>query len=123
MNKNTILLIDDEKIIRETGRAMIEVMGYKCIIAANGRDGIKKFKDSYKDILLILLDVEMPDMKGDEVYEILKREFKDIKILFTSGYGKDYLEKKVFGRKVENFIPKPLSVTELSIKFEQILEN
>ncbi len=122
MKKKIILLIDDEKIIRDTGAAMIEMMGYNCVTASSGKDGIKLFRELYGKIFLVLLDVEMPDLKGNEVGEILKSEYPDVKILFTSGYGKQYLEDKIFGKKVENFIPKPLSVKDLSIKFEQLMD-
>ncbi len=121
MKKNYVLLVDDEKVIREIGREMIEILGFKCITAKDGKEGLKLFRKHSNDILLVVLDIEMPDISGDKISDILSEEFPGVKILFVSGYGKEYLEKKVFKRKLNNFISKPLSVKQLSLKFNQML--
>ncbi|MEN8223528.1 MAG: response regulator [Acidobacteriota bacterium] len=121
--KNHILLIDDEKVIREIGQEMIEHLGYKCIIAKDGEEGIKLFRKNSKKILIVVLDVEMPGISGEVVSKTISEEVPDARILFISGYDRDYLEKKVFGKEIENFIPKPLSVKSLSRKFNEMLRE
>jgi len=121
--KKHILLIDDEKVIREIGQEMIEILGYDCIIAKDGEEGVDLFRKNLKDILLVVLDVEMPGISGEVVSNIISQEAPGTKILFISGYDRDYLEKKVFGKKINNFMPKPLSVKSLSRKFSEMLRE
>ena len=121
--KNHILLIDDEKVIREIGQEMIEYLGYKCIIARDGEEGVKLFRKNSGKILIVVLDVEMPGISGEVVSNIISEEAPDTRILFISGYDRDYLEKKVFQKKIQNFMPKPLSVKSLSRKFSEMLRE
>ena len=121
--KDHILLVDDEKVIREIGQEMIELLGYKCIIAKDGEEGVELFRRNSTKILIVVLDVEMPGISGEVVSNIISEEVPDTRILFISGYDRDYLEKKVFGKKIENFMPKPLSVKSLSSKFNQMLKE
>ena len=121
--KKHILLIDDEKVIREIGQEMIELLGYKCIIAKDGEEGVELFRKNLEKILIVVLDVEMPGISGEVVSNIITEEVPDTRILFISGYDRDYLEKKVFGKKIENFMPKPLSVKSLSRKFNEMLRE
>ncbi len=123
MGKGHILLVDDEKIIRELGQEMIEILGYKCITAKDGEEGIEIFKKNKEKILLVVLDVEMPGISGEIVSKRISEELPTIKILFISGYNREYLEDKVFGRKIKNFMPKPLSVKSLSLKFNEMLRE
>ncbi|MEN8152950.1 MAG: response regulator [Acidobacteriota bacterium] len=121
MKKKSVLLVDDEKIIREIGREMIEALGFNCITAKNGNEGLKIYRENADEIILVVLDVEMPDISGEKVSRILSEEYPGIKIVFVSGYGKEYLEKKIFKKKINNFISKPLNVKQLSSKFEKML--
>jgi two-component system, cell cycle sensor histidine kinase and response regulator CckA len=119
-----VLLIDDEIVIREIGYEMLESLGIPCIMAEDGETGIKKFKESQKDIAIVILDVEMPGLSGDKVYHILRGIDPDLKILITSGYAQNYLESKYFKSKLEHFIPKPFQLNQLSNKLgTMILSN
>jgi len=121
--KNLILLVDDEKVIREIGQEMIEILGYDCIIAKDGEEGVALFRKNAADILMVILDVEMPGISGEVASDIISGESPGTKILFISGYDREYLEKKVFGKKITNFMPKPLSVKSLSRKFSEMLRE
>ena len=123
IKRNQILLVDDEKVIREIGQEMIEILGYECITAKDGEEGVELFKKNSKKIVIVVLDVEMPGISGDVVSNIITEESPDAKILFISGYDREYLEKKVFGREIKNFMSKPLSVNSLSHKFNEMLRG
>ena len=123
MERDHILLVDDEKVIRELGQEMIESLGYKCITAQNGEEGIEIFRQNSGKILLVMLDVEMPGISGDAVSTAILKQSPGTRILFISGYDKDYLENRVFKREIENFMPKPLSVKALSRKFNEMVRG
>lgn len=123
IKKTQILLVDDEKVIREIGQEMIEILGYECITAKDGKEGVELFKKNSKKIVIVVLDVEMPGISGEVVSNIITEEVPNAKILFISGYDREYLEKEVFKRKITNFMAKPLSVKSLSHKFNEMLRG
>jgi two-component system cell cycle sensor histidine kinase/response regulator CckA len=118
-----ILLIDDEAVVREIGCEMLENLGYQCIPAETGEEGIQLYKENIDKIVLVILDIEMPGISGDKVYGTLKELDPDLKILLISGYAKNYLEAKYFKQKLNHsiFMPKPFQLHQLSQKLETIM--
>ena len=117
-----VLLIDDEAVVREIGSEMLEFMGIPCITAENGEEGIRLFKERKDKIVLVILDVELPGLSGDKVFDILKKINPNIKILLISGYARSYLEAKYFKRKLEHFMPKPFQLEQLSKNLKSVME-
>lgn len=118
-----VLLIDDEAVIREIGCEMVESLGWPCITAENGEQGIQLYEENKENIRLVILDVELPDISGEKVYETLKQKKPDIKVLLSSGYGREYLESRFFKQKMEHFIPKPFQLSKLSHKINQLMQE
>jgi len=116
-----VLLIDDEEVVREIGSDMLKTMGVKCLTAGNGTEGIDMFKKNSAEIKLVILDVEMPGISGDKVFQILRGITPGVKILIASGYGKEYLETTIFKSKISHFLPKPFKIEQLSHKVNQLL--
>jgi two-component system cell cycle sensor histidine kinase/response regulator CckA len=118
-----ILLIDDEAVVREIGCEMLESLGYQCIPAETGEEGIQLYKENIDKIALVILDIEMPGISGDKVYGMLKELDPDLKILLISGYAKNYLEAKYFKQKLNHstFMAKPFQLHQLSQKLETIM--
>ena len=81
-----ILIIDDEAVIRNLLKAMLEREGYETVTASGGQDGIKIHRENPAD--LIITDLIMPDKEGLETIMELRREFQDVKIIAMSGGGK-----------------------------------
>ncbi len=102
---NTILFVDDEKIIRKVGKKMLETFGFSCILAVDGVDCLEKYNLYNNDIDLIILDLSMPKKNGIETLKELQIINKDIKVLLSSGYT-DFLINDLLCDTVE-FIHKP----------------
>lgn len=117
------MLIDDEAVIREVGGEMLESLGWLCITAKNGEQGIQLYEENKENIRLVILDVELPDISGEKVYETLKQKNPAIKVLLASGYGQEYLESRFFRQKMEHFIPKPFQLSKLSHKINQLMQE
>ena len=79
---NKILLVDDEEILREVSKELLMECGYQVISAKNGQEALSLYRKHYAEIDLILLDMSMPGMSGDEVYGKLKADFPDIRLFF-----------------------------------------
>lgn len=121
-SRGLILLIDDEEVIREIGSEMLETMEMTCICAENGEKGLELFRKRKDEIFLVILDIELPGQSGEKVYEELVKIKPDVKVLFSSGYGKEYLESRFFkSGKMRYFMPKPFQLNELTRTINQLL--
>lgn len=123
LQRGLLLLIDDEEVIREIGSEMFESLGFNCITAPDGAQGIQLYKENMASIRLVVLDIELPGLSGEKVYESLKEINPDIKILLVSGYGKEYLEACYFKKKLEHFVSKPFQLNKLSQKIDLLMQE
>ncbi len=118
-----ILVIDDEEMVRETLRLVLENKGYEVEEAENGADGIDLQRKNPFD--LIITDILMPTQEGIGTIVELKKEFKDIRIIAISGGGRtdkvDYLESaSMLG--ANKVLAKPFSNEELVLSVEECLQ-
>jgi len=110
----TILLVDDEEIIRNVGAAMLEELGYKVIIAENGLEAVNIFTAQHKAIDLILSDMIMPVMNGREAFYKFRKIDKNCKVVIASGFTKDENLDELKTAGLNGFIKKPFTNAELS---------
>ncbi len=85
----TILVVDDEEIIRQSSRRLLEKLGYRVLTAENGKIAARIYKEKEDIVSLVLLDMVMPIMDGVETFVSLHRMNPDAKILLFSGYSND----------------------------------
>lgn len=121
--EGTILVIDDEEGVIKLCRSMLERMGYRVLEAKTGAEAIAVVQQHDKRIDLALLDVLMPDIKGDSLYPLLKNLRNDMKILVSSGYAMDSPVKNILEAGADGFIQKPYTKIELSKKINEILNG
>ncbi|MFC1828969.1 PAS domain S-box protein, partial [Thermodesulfobacteriota bacterium] len=119
----TVLLVDDEDIIIEVGRAIIESLGYTVLIAAGGEEAVDIYRKSADKIDIVVLDMIMPGMGGGEVYDRLKEINPNIKVLLSSGYSINGQATKILERGCDGFIQKPFNIMDLSIRIREILDK
>jgi CheY-like chemotaxis protein len=121
----TILLVDDEEIILDVGRELLETLGYRVFVARSGMDAIdivrKARGSSAPD--LVILDMVMPRMGGGEVYDRLKEIRTDLKVLLSSGYSINGEATEILERGCDGFIQKPFQMKELSVSIRGILDK
>lgn len=119
----TILLAEDNILISEFIKKLLEEYGYKVITSVDGQDAINKFKTHKDEIHLAILDVIMPYKNGKEAYDEMKTIKPDIKVLFISGYSSDIIKKFEILEKDFAYIEKPILPTKLLIKVREILKK
>ena len=119
----TILLAEDEEAVRELIRNMLVEAGYKVIEAVDGADTVNKFMGNKDKVSILLLDVRMPKISGEEAYEKIKKMKPDIKVLFISGYPADMIQKQSLIEEGLNFIAKPIFPLELLKRIRSVLDN
>jgi CheY-like chemotaxis protein len=119
----TVLLVDDEEVILELTRELLEVMGYRVLTATDGKEAVEVYKKNRDETDIVLLDMVMPNMGGGQAYDRMKEINPDIKVLLSSGYGIDGEATQILERGCDGFIQKPFSVMDLSQKLRQILDR
>ncbi len=116
----TILLAEDDDIVRGATVAILEYRGYRVITAENGEEAVRLFKESHIDMLL--LDVIMPGMNGVEAYRIIKEIAPDIRVLFTSGYTAEVLDRELIQEKDVRLLHKPIPPDTLLKVVREVLD-
>ena len=119
----TVLLVDDEDMIIEVGREIIETLGYEVLIAKGGKEAIEIYQKNHGKIYMVLLDMIMPDMGGGETYDKLKEVNPDIKVLLASGYSINGQATEILEQGCNGFIQKPFNITDLSKRIREILDQ
>ncbi len=85
----TILLVDDEHYVIETGRLVLESLGYKVLEARNGLEAVEVFQANRDVVELVVMDLVMPTMSGVKAVEGIRKIVPDVKVLYCTGYDKD----------------------------------
>jgi two-component system cell cycle sensor histidine kinase/response regulator CckA len=119
----TILLIDDEEMILDVGKALLEKLGYRVLAADGGRQGLEIYRRNSAEIELVILDMIMPEMNGAETYERLKEMDPRVKVLFSSGYTMSSVAKDILKQGSHSFIQKPFDLKKLSHTVRQSLQT
>ncbi len=111
MNKGRILIIDDEEILRESCRRVLEPAGYEVRTAKAGREGLQLLDAGRVD--LVLTDLKMPDIDGIEVLIRIKENWPDTQVIIMTGYGTVNTAVRAMKMGVFDYIEKPFSPDDL----------
>jgi signal transduction histidine kinase len=121
--RETILLAEDEPLVRRVLRRTLESAGYAVVEAADGEEAVKRFTEDPDRIHLCLLDVVMPRRNGKEAAEAIAALRPGTRVLFASGYAAEVLEDRGHDRLGADFIAKPVTPEELLGKVREVLDR
>jgi len=110
----TILVIDDEEVIRQATRAALERSGFVVLLAENGQAGVDLFRREAGRISLVILDLTMPVMGGEEAFDLLRAIQPKVPILLASGYDEANTLMRTAGKDFAGFLQKPFDVSRLT---------
>jgi signal transduction histidine kinase/ligand-binding sensor protein/ActR/RegA family two-component response regulator len=119
----TVLFVDDEDMISEVGETILKELGYKVLLARNGKEAIEVYSNNKNKIDLVILDMILPEIGGDKAYEIMKDINPDIKVLLSSGYSVEGDAAKILERGCDGFIQKPFNMKQLSKNIREVLDR
>jgi two-component system cell cycle sensor histidine kinase/response regulator CckA len=117
----TVLVVDDEEVVRRTAKAALERYGYTVLLAENGQVGVDVFRHLSDRITLVLLDMTMPVLGGEETLTHLRRIRPDVKVLLSSGYSEVEAVRRFSGKGLAGFIQKPYTAADLAASVQQAL--
>jgi two-component system, cell cycle sensor histidine kinase and response regulator CckA len=123
LGQGTILLVEDEPSVREMGQMMLEKLGYRVLATGEPDEAFKHVRNNASEIQLLITDVVMPKMNGKDLAKEMDSICPGIKTLFTSGYTRTVIAKHGILDSGVNFIQKPFSISDLSVKVREILNS
>jgi CheY-like chemotaxis protein len=118
-----ILLVDDETMVADVGKAMLETLGYQVFISINGQEAIEVVARHGSAIDLVILDLIMPGMDGGQTFDRIRNLQPEIPVILSSGYSLNGQASDIINRGCDGFIQKPFTLSKLSQKVRQILDK
>jgi two-component system cell cycle sensor histidine kinase/response regulator CckA len=120
-DKNPIMVVDDEPVVRKLVSAMVSQLGYTAITADSGEHALTLYKTLKGPLALLITDVVQPGMSGPMLAEKLTALQPDLKVLYISGYDNTHVVKKYVVEHGHALLPKPFTVDQLHDKMREIL--
>jgi two-component system cell cycle sensor histidine kinase/response regulator CckA len=117
----TILLVEDEEMVSQVGQALLEKLGYRVIVAKDGKQAVDTVVKKGDGIDLVILDLIMPEMGGDKAFDLIREIQPAMPVILSSGYSSNGQVNAVMQRGCNEFIQKPFTISELSQKVRKIL--
>ena len=117
----TVLVVDDEQVVRELARRALERHGYTVLMADGGASAIDVFKRHPGEISLVVLDLSMPNMSGEEVLPELRKIRPEVKVVVSSGYSESEAMPLFEGQRVSGFVQKPYTSKAIAEKVKDCL--
>ena len=119
----TVLLVDDEAMIIDVGKALLTKLGYRVIGVKSGKEAVEVVHRMGNGIDLVILDMIMPGMDGSKTFDRIREICPQMPVMLSSGYAISGQAEQIMNRGCNGFIQKPFSVYELSQKVRQILDK
>jgi PAS domain S-box-containing protein len=119
----TILLAEDDAVVRAAAADMLGELGYTVIEAADGRQALERYAQHRDEIGLVLLDMVMPELSGRDVSRALRQMNPQVIILLSSGYDDAEQVKDLLGQEAQGFIAKPFQIEELAKMVRGLLDK
>ena len=119
--RGTVLVVDDDEFVRRVAQDMLSTLGFDVLTAGDGQEGVEVFRRRAADIELVLLDLSMPRMGGEEAFGEIRKTAPTARVILASGYDEQESTRRFAGRGLSGFIQKPYRLSNLEEKVRQVL--
>ena len=117
----TVLVIDDEPAVLAVAGQVLELSGFKVLTASRGRAGIELFRENAEEVRVVLLDLTMPDLSGEEVFRSIRTIRPAVKVILSSGYNEQETISLFRGKGLAGFLQKPYQTSQLMDTLRELL--
>ena len=117
-----ILLVEDDQALRVAAQQLLSTVGYRVITAVDGQAGLDAFHAHRSELQLVITDVVMPKLSGFDMYETIRGESRDVRVLFMSGFPAPNFRKTVGQDPGVAFVTKPWTASEMLAQVRGLLE-
>ncbi len=118
----TVLIVEDEKMLSELLRALLVSKGYNVLTAENGERGVEMFRTHGKEIAVVITDMGLPLLGGDQVFRIIRSIDPKAKVIFASGFFDPQMKSELFKAGAKHFIQKPYMPNEVLQKVREVID-
>ena len=118
-----VLVIDDEEVIRLTARHMLENAGFEVMVARDGEEGLQTYREHHDKISLVILDIVMPRMNGEDCFHKIREINPEAKVIMASGFTQQTLIEPLLRKGLAGFIKKPYHHNELARTIRTALQK
>ncbi len=119
----TVLLAEDDALVRDLARRILERGGYTVLTARDGAQALEILQNNLDRVDIALLDVVMPEMSGREVFERLRRIKPDFPVLFTTGYSRNFIQSNFMLEENLSLIKKPFIRSQLLREIRNVIDE
>ena len=109
----TVLVVDDEPMIRRLASRILKEAGYRVLVAGDGDEALRIYGEDPHRIDVVLLDMSMPGLSGTAVLAALKQQHRDVKVVLMSGFGESEALRVVGANSFLAFLQKPFHAADL----------
>jgi PAS domain S-box-containing protein len=120
--RETVLLVDDEKEVAEVGGDLLEALGYRACTVGSGREALSVYREKGRQIDLVILDMVMPGLSGEETFARLREVNPQVKVILSSGYSIDSCARHIMAQGCNGFLQKPYALRDLSRIIRTVLD-
>jgi CheY-like chemotaxis protein len=119
----TILVVDDEEVVLDVSDDLLTGLGYRVIKAGSGEEAVSIYRNKQEEINLVVLDMAMPKMDGEETFRQLKEMNPNIKVLIASGLMEREHSDRMSERGIAGFLQKPYRLDSLAQAIREVLDH
>ena len=121
--KETILLVEDEQMLLELLKSVLEEDGYHIVTAADGEEAVEIFRSNKNEIGLVLADMGLPKLGGWEMFEKLREMKPNVKVILASGFVDPKMRTELMNRGAKDFVQKPYVPTVILKRIREVLDS
>ena len=119
----TILILEDEEMLQELLKTMLEINGYRVVTASDGEEGIEVYRKNQKEIAVVLSDLGLPKLGGFEAFLKMKEINPAIKTVIASGYFEPAQKVDMLKADIKDFVQKPYKPSEVLKILREVLDR
>jgi PAS domain S-box-containing protein len=119
----TILFVDDEEMLRSLSKRALEQFGYRVLLAADGVEAVRLYREHEREIDLVVLDLSMPRKGGEDAFQEMHAINASVKVLLCCGYNEALANKKIATENLVGFLPKPFGLETLAQTVQNALKS
>ncbi|RXK55119.1 PAS domain-containing hybrid sensor histidine kinase/response regulator [Oleiharenicola lentus] len=119
----TVLVVDDEETVRTVAARMLERLGFSVVMANDGREGMERFRTDPTRFTLVLLDLTMPHLDGEETFRQMRMLNPTVRVILTSGFNQQEAINRFTGKGLAGFIQKPFELASLIQVIRSVLPH
>jgi len=119
----TILVVDDEEMIKDLARDILARYGYTVLTAGGGEEAVEIFRQHHKEIAVVVLDIMLPDVNGREVFRRIREIDPAAQVIVTSGYDQERDANDLLKEGAVRFVQKPYRLASLVGMVGEVIEK